>query len=252
MQDFLNMLADMSSFSKCQKKVACYIRDNFDTAAFMTAERLAEAANVSESTVIRFASELGFNSFSGLRQALQSILRKRIESRELNRKAIETSVLRQTISKTRQSLTELDNTLLEPVFNALCDVLVTANNIYIAGSGQAFPLAIYAALSLRELRTGVTALHAADAAASVRQLSAGDVLIDLCTQDGEHEYTHAVRKRGAYVEQLFIDELPGSVHANDTTMCFGNTPTAVVFIDALCLRLTQIMKSGEENDTRAN
>lgn len=249
MQDFLNTLADMSSFSKCQKKVACYIRDNFDTAAFMTAERLAEAANVSESTVIRFASELGFNSFSGLRQALQGILRKRIESRELNRKAIDASVLRQTLSKTRQSLTELDNTVLEAVFNTLCDVLATAKNIYIVGSGKAFPLVIYAAMSLRELRTGVTELHAADAAAPVRQLETGDMLIDFCTQDGEHEYALAARERGAYVEQLFIEELPAGVHANDANLCFGNAPTAVMFIDALCSRLMEIMKSGEENDT---
>ena len=56
MENFLTELGDLDSFSKRQKKVAEYICENFDTAAFMTAERLAEAADVSESTVIRFAS----------------------------------------------------------------------------------------------------------------------------------------------------------------------------------------------------
>ena len=50
-----------SGFSKGQKKVANYITENYDKAAFMTASRLGKTVNVSESTVIRFASELGYS-----------------------------------------------------------------------------------------------------------------------------------------------------------------------------------------------
>ncbi len=249
MEDFYIMLGDMSSLSKCQKKVADYIRENFDTAAFMTAERLAEAANVSESTVIRFASELGFDSFSGLRQALQGVLRKKIESRELYREAEHTSVLRQAIVKTQQSLTEFNNAALETEFDALCDVIYTANNIYITGYGKIYALASYAASSLRELRAGVLALHASEASGAVCQLGAGDVLFELCTEEGEREQNiSAAKERGTYVERLVIGEPPASVHTNGTILRLGSVPAAVMFIDALCSRLTEIMKSGDKND----
>lgn len=248
MEDFYIMLGDMSSLSKCQKKVADYIRENFDTAAFMTAERLAEAANVSESTVIRFASELGFDSFSGLRQALQGVLRKKIESRELYREAEHTSVLRQTIVKTQQSLTEFNNAALETEFDALCDVIYTANNIYITGYGKIYALASYAASSLRELRAGVLALHASEASGAVCQLGAGDVLLELCAEEGECEHISAAKKRGTYVERLVIGEPPAGVHTNGTILRLGSVPAAVMLIDALCSRLTEIMKSGDKND----
>lgn len=248
MEDLYIMLGDMSSFSKCQKKVADYIRENFDTAAFMTAERLAEAANVSESTVIRFASELGFDSFSGLRQALQGVLRKKIESRELYREAAHTSTLRQTIVRTQQSLTELNNTALETGFDALCDVIYTANNIYITGYGKTYALASYAALSLRELRAGVLSLHAAEASGAVRQLGTGDVLLELCAEEGESEHISVAKKRGTYVERLVIGESPAGVHTNGTILHLGSVPAAVMFIDALCSRLTEIVKSGDKDD----
>ena len=56
----------MDSFSKGQKRIAAYILENYDKAAFMTASRLGLLAEVSESTVVRFASELGYDGYLSL------------------------------------------------------------------------------------------------------------------------------------------------------------------------------------------
>ena len=53
----------MNGFSKGQKRIAGYILDNYDKAAFMTASKLGKLVGVSESTVVRFASELGYDGY---------------------------------------------------------------------------------------------------------------------------------------------------------------------------------------------
>ena len=43
-------------FSKGQKKLADFIREDYDKAAFLTAAKMGEEVGVSESTVVRFAT----------------------------------------------------------------------------------------------------------------------------------------------------------------------------------------------------
>ena len=64
--------ASMDGFSKGQKRIARYILENYDKAAFMTASKLGQTAQVSESTVVRFAAELGYNGYpDGARMVCQ-------------------------------------------------------------------------------------------------------------------------------------------------------------------------------------
>ena len=78
-KDILALLSVRSvHFSKRQRAVADYICEHPDMAAFMTAELLARAAGVSESTVVRFALELGFSGYPDMRRAVQQLLRSRI------------------------------------------------------------------------------------------------------------------------------------------------------------------------------
>lgn len=69
-----------SGFSKGQKRIAQYILEHYDTAAFMTALRLGEAVGVSESTVVRFAAELGFDGYPQLQKAMQELIRSKLTS----------------------------------------------------------------------------------------------------------------------------------------------------------------------------
>ena len=70
----------MPTFSKGQKRIGEYILKNSDKAAFMTASKLGKLSGVSESTVVRFASELGYDGYPGMQRALQEIIRSRLTS----------------------------------------------------------------------------------------------------------------------------------------------------------------------------
>ena len=67
-------------FSKGQKRIAQYILEHYDKAAFMTAAKLGTTVGVSESTVVRFASELGFEGYPQLQRSLQELIRNRLTS----------------------------------------------------------------------------------------------------------------------------------------------------------------------------
>ncbi|MBR6634090.1 MAG: MurR/RpiR family transcriptional regulator, partial [Clostridia bacterium] len=66
--------------SKGHRKVADYIMANYDKAAFMTAAKLGETVGVSESTVVRFATELGFEGYPALQSDLQELIRSKLTS----------------------------------------------------------------------------------------------------------------------------------------------------------------------------
>ena len=68
------------SFSKGQRLIARYITENYDKAAFMTAGKLGKTVGVSESTVVRFATELGYDGYPGMRKAMQEMVRSRLTS----------------------------------------------------------------------------------------------------------------------------------------------------------------------------
>ena len=70
----------MNTFSKGQKRIAAYISSSYDKAAFMTASKLGKMVNVSESTVVRFAVELGFDGYPSMQKALQEMVRNKLTS----------------------------------------------------------------------------------------------------------------------------------------------------------------------------
>ena len=80
-KDILALISrDNSGFSKGQRLIAKYILENYDKAAFMTAGKLGKTVGVSESTVVRFAAELGYDGYPGMRKALQEMIRSRLTS----------------------------------------------------------------------------------------------------------------------------------------------------------------------------
>lgn len=87
-KDILQRIAEESSgYSKRQRAIGKYICENSDIVAFMTAQMLSEAAEVSESSVVRFARQLGFDGYTELRRALQQLVKERIATHE---EAVET------------------------------------------------------------------------------------------------------------------------------------------------------------------
>lgn len=127
----------MGAFSKGQKLIGRFILENYDKAAFMTASKLGKTVNVSESTVVRFAAELGYDGYPAMQKALQEMIRtklttvQRIEvsNDRLGDQDVLTKVVQSDIEKLRMSLEELSR----EEFSAVVDAIVSARHIYILG-----------------------------------------------------------------------------------------------------------------------
>ena len=79
--DILSTLREKEpTFSKGQKRIARYITEDYDKAAFMTANRLGKTVGVSESTVVRFAVDLGFDGYPSMQKAMQEMVLNRLTS----------------------------------------------------------------------------------------------------------------------------------------------------------------------------
>ena len=134
-----------STLSKGQKKIANAILNDYDKAAYLTAAKLGEMVSVSESTVVRFANELGFEGYSEFQHAVQELVRtkltpnQRIEvtKQRIGRGDILENVMESDISKIRYTLEKLDRT----VFSESVDAILKAKRIYVAGARSTEPLA---------------------------------------------------------------------------------------------------------------
>lgn len=133
--------------SKGHKLIADYILEHYDKAAFMTAQKLGKHVGVSESTVVRFASELGFDGYPALQKDLQELMRnkltavQRIEvtSDRLSGDNILESVLNLDIDRIRKTLEETS----KEDFNKAVDTIIESNTIYIVGSRSASSIAVF-------------------------------------------------------------------------------------------------------------
>ena len=146
MNDLMSKIqASLSEFSKGQRLIAHYIAEHYDKAAFMTESRLGSTVGVSESTVVRFATELGYDGYPHLQKALQEMIRNRLTAvqrmevagdRMGGRDVLET-VLCSDVEKIRMTLDELDRT----AFQNASDAIIHARRIYILGVRSSSALA---------------------------------------------------------------------------------------------------------------
>ena len=124
-------------FSKGQRRIADFITAHYDEAAFMTAARLGEEVGVSESTVVRFATELGFDGYPGLQKALQELIRSKltiVQRLDVTRSRMqEDNLLRQVASSDTANIRHTLEELNETVFFDAVDRIVSARHVYIFG-----------------------------------------------------------------------------------------------------------------------
>ena len=147
-RDILAVIQEnLHTFSKGQKKIANFILESYDKAAFMTASRLGKRVGVSESTVVRFAAELGYDGYPDMQKSLQKMIRNRLTSVQrievtndrLGDQDLLSMVLQSDIEKIRQTLEELDRA----AFDRAVDAIVAARKIYIIGVRSSAALASF-------------------------------------------------------------------------------------------------------------
>lgn len=140
---------NMGGFSKGQKLIGQFILDNYDKAAYMTALRLGQTVRVSESTVVRFAVELGYDGYPAMQKALQEMIRSKlttvqrieVSNDRLGNQDVLTKVVQSDVEKLRLTLEELDR----QAFSNAVDAIVAARRVYILGVRSAATLADFLA-----------------------------------------------------------------------------------------------------------
>ncbi|MBR4098958.1 MAG: MurR/RpiR family transcriptional regulator, partial [Clostridium sp.] len=127
-RDILAVIQEnMSTFSKGQKRIANFILESYDKAAFMTASKLGKTVGVSESTVVRFAAELGYEGYPSMQKSLQKMIRNRLTSVQrievtndrIGDNDVLATVLQSDIEKIRLTLEQMDR----DSFNAAVDAI---------------------------------------------------------------------------------------------------------------------------------
>ena len=149
----------MPTFSKGQKLISNYILENYDKAAYMTASRLGKIVQVSESTVVRFAIELGFEGYPEFQHALQEIVRTRLTAAQrmevtnslIGDGDILSKVLLGDAEKIKRTLEDID----ADAFDKAVENLAAAKNIYILGVRASSSLAGFLAHGLRMISDNV-------------------------------------------------------------------------------------------------
>lgn len=146
--DILTLIQEnMHTFSKGQKRIANFILESYDKAAFMTASKLGKRVGVSESTVVRFAAELGYDGYPDMQKSLQKMIRNRLTSVQrievtndrIGDQDLLSMVLQSDMEKIRLTLEELDRDMFEKVV----DAIVSARKIYIIGVRSSAAIATF-------------------------------------------------------------------------------------------------------------
>ncbi len=238
----------MQSFSKGQKLTFKYILENYDKAAYMTAAKLGAIVNVSESTVVRFANELGFAGYPEFQLALQELLRtnltsfQRMEviSSRFGDEDILSKSLLSDIDKIRRTIEGIDKN----AFEKAVENIVAAKNIYIIGVRSSSYLAGFLAHSLRMVFDNIKfeqTTSGSEMFEQIMNIGEGDVMIAISFPRYSKRIIKAVnfaKNSGADVIALTDSEMsPIALAANQVLLAKSDM---VSFVDSLVAPLSII------------
>lgn len=159
----IRMEEKYKKMSKGQKRLADYVTENYDKAVFLTAARLGEVVGVSESTVVRFATQLGYKGYPGFQKALEELVRNKLNSIQrmevtygrISQPEILETVLQSDIEKIKLTLTGID----QKAFELAIDTILSAKRIYVVGIRSCAPLASFLCFYLNLVCENVTAVN---------------------------------------------------------------------------------------------
>lgn len=249
MNDLITKIqSELPSFSKGQKQIARFILEHYDKAAFMTASRLGVTVGVSESTVVRFATELGYDGYPHLQRALQEMIRNKLTSvqrmevagdRMGGRDVLQT-VLHADTDMIRVTLDEIDR----DAFQGAVDALIGAKRIYILGVRSSSALASFLGFYFNLLFENVTLVHTnsvSEIFEQVLRIGPGDVLFGISFPRYSKRTLSAMkyaRDRGARVIALTDSQLSPLARVADHVLLARSDMAS--FVDSLVAPLSVI------------
>lgn len=249
MNDLITKIqSELPGFSKGQKQIARFILEHYDKAAFMTASRLGVTVGVSESTVVRFATELGYDGYPHLQRALQEMIRNNLTSvqrmevagdRMGGRDVLQT-VLHADTDMIRVTLDEIDR----DAFQGAVDALMGAKRIYILGVRSSSALASFLGFYFNLLFENVTLVHTnsvSEIFEQVLRVGPGDVLFGISFPRYSKRTLSAMkyaRDRGARVIALTDSQLSPLARVADHVLLARSDMAS--FVDSLVAPLSVI------------
>ncbi len=249
MNDLMTKIqTNMTEFSKGQRLIARYIIEHYDKAAFMTASKLGTNVGVSESTVVRFATELGYAGYPQLQKALQEMIRNKLTAVQrmevtndrMGNRDVLRSVLNSDIEKIRMTLDELDN----DNFNSCVDHILNAKNIYILGVRSSAALSSFIGFYFNLMFDNVKLINTTSASEIFEQIlrvGEGDVVLGISFPRYSRRTIQALeysRSSGATVIALTDSRLsPLARIANHTLIAKSDMAS---FVDSLVAPLSVI------------
>lgn len=184
MNDLYDIISKMNEFyptmSKSHRAIAAYISEHYDEAVFMTAAKLAEAVGVSESTVVRFASGLGFHGYPEFQETLAEWVKSKIGT--MNRvsvtygKSSHSEILQSVLTADQDKIQDTLVSLDPMTFEMAVEMILEAKDIYIVGVRSAEPLAAFLQFYLNMIRNHVY---------QVRTTSISEIFEQMLHLDGE-------------------------------------------------------------------
>ena len=176
----------MSSMSKGHKAIARYITESYDKAAYMTASKLAEEAGVSESTVVRFTMELGFDGYPHFQHVLKEELKSRLTSvQRLNYTERFTDDSTAILDVMKNDMENLKETINSIDLNAMSDAvsaILSAKKIYIMGLRSSSPLSSFMHFYMTLLFDDVIHIHSTstnEVFEQIMSITSDDVMIGI-------------------------------------------------------------------------
>ena len=240
--------SNLSDFSKGQKRIAGYILENYDKAAFMTASKLGRLVGVSESTVVRFASVLGYDGYPSMQRALQEMIRSRLTSTQRIQQAGELldqqDVLGAVLNTDIENLRELEAQADREAFNNVVERIRKARNIYILGVRSSSFVAGYLNFYMHLLFENVTLVQSNAAGEILEQLfriGPEDVLIAISFPRYSKVTINTVqfaRDRGATIVAMTDNDLSPIYQMSDAALL---APCEMIsFVDSMAAPVSVI------------
>ncbi len=145
--DIIKRIQDnYAQLSKSQKIIAEYIINHYDKAAFMTAAKLGNSINISESTVVRFANTLGYDGYPELQSALQELIKNKlttVQRLEMTDETDEVSILNNVLKSDIENIKATKEEIDKNSFKEVVDNIFKAKKIYIIGFRSSTAIAEY-------------------------------------------------------------------------------------------------------------
>ena len=235
-----------SRLSKSHRRIAEYILQHYDKAVFMTAAKLGEMVNVSESTVVRFAVALGYEGYPELQQALQELVRHRLTatqrfemSSDISQEEVLSTVLKADMQSIRSTIDGIDNA----AFLRAVQVISGARRIYILGLRSAAPLAQFAGYYLHYIfdDVRVVAAGSTDVFEAISRIEASDVLLGISFPRYSSRTIEAMSfARSRHAQVIGLTDGPMSPLHEVADICLSMRTDMASFVDSMAAPMSVI------------